>query len=737
MADVRKSRRRDKAPIDSRYAEDAEFTEPLLDEELSLEEVENFDLDEGLPPEDVFDTEGRGLPTQYPDDQLDILSAGPLDREPRAGSIRDRLRRASQGSALEGADKTTGYTPSEGETFTFDNTGQMVVPEGESVEKFAPGVRKALDKLNRRGPSPKGGARPSPTPRTRPGPTASPRPVVSPKFSATKPPSAKAAGPLPGAVDPRYREESGPLDDLLGRPMEQEAPADELGGQAALRTGDIGKDQAIGGGGKTAESGWFSPPPGSGYDQLSEEGTLPQDRSRTSTEARTRTDLDPRYKSAFDTTLDTLREARQTGVGELQGAIGRQFGQDDGAEKVAAGRQGGLDRYLEGMDRQDRKQFIDTIAGNLGKVLSGGIGLGAIPTPGVNAAGPLNVAKYYDYKPYDAVAGRAAEKGRFDATMHLQKEMESAQKQGRDDELKAYQTLAEYRSNMTDKELGRMLDMLQLTKQATQLGYNIQTNSIFNEKLMQDLMKMDHDDRMKYTELAVDILTKMIGANAAGNYRSAQGERPGYVEVKPPNQRRLDDMLGMVDSVVASSFRGSNLTPQQMTDSINRQLQGKAEKNYLTGNVEIDAMSTRLLREIQDHLNSLPPNAVVRDPAAYLRSWVKDPQVLLRLGVLSGEETQYEGGKPVTKRPITQVPPGTNIPIRGSDVAGPTPRRQAPAPAPTQAPAKKGSIYRSNGQLMSRKTGQPITNRQELEQLVAEDAKRGLKYPPEILNSVK
>jgi hypothetical protein len=346
----------------------------------------------------------------------------------------------------------------------------------------------------------------------------------------------------------------------------------------------------------------------------------------------------------------------------------------------------------------------------------------------------LNVAKYYDYKPYDATGERAAQKDRYDATMQLQKELESASERGDKNELDAYRTLAEYRSKMSNDELGRILEIMQLTKQATQIGFDTQTNSIFEPKQIMELMKMDREDRNKYLEMSVDILTKMIGANAAGNAARQGGERQAYTEVEPPDQRRLDQMLGMVDSVAAASFTGTNQTPKQMVAEIDNQLRGKAEKNYMTGNVTIDSMSVRLLNEIKNHLASLPPDTVIANPAAYLRSWVKDPEVLMRLGVVTGQQTEYQGGKPVSKKPITSLPPGTRVPVQGSDKAGPVPQRGA-APAP----AEKGraTLVRRNGQLVNRNTGAPISSRQELDQIVAEDAKRGFKYPPEILNSVK
>ena len=105
---------------------DALLADPSLGEDVGVTEegqVEDYGLDEGIPPAELFTGRG-GTPEGK---EIDLLDATAVP------SGIDRRYGASRGSALADESKTTGYTPSAGETFTFDETGQMVVPSGRKV----------------------------------------------------------------------------------------------------------------------------------------------------------------------------------------------------------------------------------------------------------------------------------------------------------------------------------------------------------------------------------------------------------------------------------------------------------------------------------------------------------------------------------------------------------------------------------------------------------------------------
>ncbi len=755
MADKKKSKNK----ISDKFKKDEEGYEAILDDE-ELEDIPDESLDEGIPPEELFDSTGRGViapDREYPD-ILDADVGLPPVTQPKG---REPLRRpkSSPGSVLSQSEKTTGYTPSEGETFTFDRTGQMVVPEGRKVEEFAPGVRKHLDRLDRRGADPKG-SRPT-TPRTKTGSSALPKSPISAKFQPSSQPTTPPE-PLSNGVDARYRtglppdpkeselgEEAAkppiPIDsrysdpeadaeaarrNAFGIPMEGEVKPDTLGEIPTMGADpkpNAGQASSQGGGGDPS-SPWYRPV-GKGQQSINQAGVIPQEATHTVQETRSRTDVDPGYKSKWNELLGEMGEDKRRGYENIEGAVQRSFAQgkkDEGEFK--SDRDKLLDNYSKGLDKIDRRKFIDTIAGNLGKVVSGGIGLGFIPTPGVLASAPLNVAKYYEYDKYDPTSDVAAQKGRFDAGFQLQKEKEAARKEGRESEVKAYETLEKYRSEMTDKQMGKVMEMLQLTKQAVNLGYTNVTESIFNEKFMADLMKQDRETQMKYVEMATDILKAKIGADAAGRVRDGMRDRPPNVEVGKLNTKRMDEMKRYINNLTDSYLPNGASTKQQLQQAIDKYYKELERDNWTEGNVERNDFTNRVLNKVKEWISTIPDGAVVQDPKSEIREFLSDTENLVDMQVIEGGSvTKYDRNNPVLKIPLSSA----QLPEAGK----PPPRPLAPA-KPTKP---KYSIWLDpkTNKLMNVLTKRPVQNRQELDALIAEDKRNGFNWPNKVYDYVK
>jgi hypothetical protein len=514
-------------------------------------------------------------------------------------------------------------------------------------------------------------------------------------------------------IDDRYQEDSG-LEEFLGRPFE----AETLG--EIPRMEDTTPAQSTGGGGG-APSPWRTPL-GKGYESIQQSGVIPQDAKHKVSEGRQRHDIDPGYQGQFDSLLGEMASDKERGYGNILGAITRSFAQGkEDAGTFKGDRDKLLDSYTQGMDKIDRRKFIDAIAGNLGKVISGGIGLGAIPTPGVSASAPLNVAKYYDYKPYDPTGDRAAEKDRYDVGLSIQKEKEASRKEGRESEVKAYEMLEKYRGEMTDKQMAKVMEMLNLTKQAVNLGFENETNSIFEEKFMADLMKMDRDAQMKYVGWAVDVLKSMLGNEAAENVNRNREDRPSYTEVSPPNVERMREIESFIAGLLETTFPRRPTPKGEIIEILKRTESKEMEGNLFTKDVN---SSTRLdvYRRLRDLVRELPDNYVMQNPQQFFKEWLSNPEVQLQLGITKGTKTDYEGRDAVRKLPVTPKD------IRTDGVH--------PVPRPGDRKHSMGFDAKT-GVMRDNRTGKPITTREELEEILREDGKHGLKYPDAVFQYVK
>lgn len=211
-------------------------------------------------------------------------------------------------------------------------------------------------------------------------------------------------------------------------------------------------------------------------------------------------------KSTQETIVDPAlyaraRETAETGDVESKKRYGDLVKEVEGLgvrtpeqEALKRERRDALSRYTQGLDRAERSKFIDVIAGNLGKLVSGGLGL-QTGTP---------VGKYYEYTPsgIGEMQAATAEK-KFGAETG---DVASQEKDIKDQQrlrLEAKRTLGDVAMKLSTEGQQNLINLMNLTRK-------VETSGLTNEKEYQSPEQLAE----KYKVLGMAQLEKQIDRDA-------------------------------------------------------------------------------------------------------------------------------------------------------------------------------------------------------------------------------
>jgi hypothetical protein len=164
---------------------------------------------------------------------------------------------------------------------------------------------------------------------------------------------------------------------------------------------------------------------------------------------------------------ETSKNQGQLGVDDIESRISRmEKSRYDRAEKLAESRGVALEEYMTGLNRNERKAFMDTIVRSLGKILVGGYDL---------VSGPKTAAASAYYKgpeAYDQKAADARELAKYGAKVKTAEEQEKDFSSAEDTALQNKRALEDLRGKVNNDVFRMAQDLVKSTEVLATIGVN-------------------------------------------------------------------------------------------------------------------------------------------------------------------------------------------------------------------------------------------------------------------------
>jgi hypothetical protein len=247
-------------------------------------------------------------------------------------------------------------------------------------------------------------------------------------------------------------------------------------------------------------------------------------------------DQDPVAVLEQQNAYETMKNQGRLGVDSIESQLGRMDkSRYDRASQLAEARGVALDQYMQGLNRNERKSFVDTIIRSLGKILVGGYDL---------MSGPKTAAASQYYKDPEAYDKKGAD------ALEMQKYGEKIKS-----------------AEATEKDIS-----------------SVETASIENKKMLEDLRgKINNDvfrmanDLVKSTELLMNSGVDRSHITAGWLQMLKDKENAEYALEKMKAEHRLQQSIqdGITRSANAKTMAESNARKQAVSTEDNKKVERK------------------------------------------------------------------------------------------------------------------------------------------------------------------